>query len=331
MCEDWKECVVPLIQATDLKLDPCNFGVDQYFSAKSLVASRSFEIDGYHGFGMVPLADLLNHKTGFENVHFTFVSSSTSDDDSQHDDAFGGERQSTSDVDPSSSGDDPANLEMIVVRDVEAGDEVFNTYGSMGNAALLHRYGFTEPDNLFDIVNIDLNLVLQWCTSSFSCRYTRARLSLWRQLNYSGCTSQKTEYFEITSDGEPQFELIVLLYIMFLPEEAYQKLNYTMDHFRDTDDTTKIIMLNTSRRKREPENEKEFFLTGSVCGALVALADIRDSLYGPDSLEDDFDRLKRCCYLKERKLHHSLVLRVSERTILGRLRAYASSRCKMEK
>lgn len=55
--------------------------------------------------------------------------------------------------------------------------QVFNTYGSMGNAALLHRYGFTEPDNPLDIINIDLDLVIKWCSSSFSNRYARSRLS----------------------------------------------------------------------------------------------------------------------------------------------------------
>ncbi|GJS18551.1 hypothetical protein Tco_0413023 [Tanacetum coccineum] len=41
----------------------------------------------------------------------------------------------------------PRILEMIIV---------FNTYGSMGNVALLHSI---EPNNPYDIVNIDLELV----------------------------------------------------------------------------------------------------------------------------------------------------------------------------
>ena len=57
--EDWKECISPLIDsATGVKLNPDDFSVEHYLMAKSLIASRSFEIDDYHGFGMVPLADL---------------------------------------------------------------------------------------------------------------------------------------------------------------------------------------------------------------------------------------------------------------------------------
>lgn len=57
--EDWRDCILPLFDsAADVKLNPPDFSVEQYLMAKSLIASRSFEIDDYHGFGMVPLADL---------------------------------------------------------------------------------------------------------------------------------------------------------------------------------------------------------------------------------------------------------------------------------
>ena len=58
LCEDWKECIEPLISSGELNVRPDDFSVDKYFSAKTLVSSRSFQIDSYHGFGMVPLADL---------------------------------------------------------------------------------------------------------------------------------------------------------------------------------------------------------------------------------------------------------------------------------
>lgn len=56
--EDWKENILPLLGSESFNLNPIFFGVEQYFAAKSLIYSRSFEIDDYHGFGMVPLADL---------------------------------------------------------------------------------------------------------------------------------------------------------------------------------------------------------------------------------------------------------------------------------
>ncbi|XP_008802885.1 N-lysine methyltransferase setd6 [Phoenix dactylifera] len=344
--EDWKESIEPLILSGPLKLDLDSFGVEQYFSAKSLVSSRSFEIDGYHGFGMVPLADLFNHKTGAENVHFTCISAPSGSDDESNGgtcDASADDKSSDVDLSTRSSGEDPTVLEIIIVRDVEAGSEVFNTYGSMGNAALLHRYGFTEPDNPYDIVNIDLGLVIKWCAACFSNRYARSRLSLWRQLKYSGCTSQNSEYFEISFNGEPQLELLVLLYIIFLAEDAYEKLRYLIDSFEGADESsniTNLIKITKSKCSKTPGNNlcheapedvKELMLTENVCSALVSLADLRESLYGSNSLEDDKNRLRSCCHTKERKLYHSLVLRVSERTILVRLRAYASRYSKRKK
>lgn len=56
MYDDWKESILPLMEAENL--NPKSFGLEQYFAARSLIASRSFQIDEYHGAGMVPLADL---------------------------------------------------------------------------------------------------------------------------------------------------------------------------------------------------------------------------------------------------------------------------------
>lgn len=207
--------------------------------------------------------------------------------------------------------------------------QVFNTYGTMGNAALLHRYGFTEPDSTFDIVNIDLNLVHKWCSSLFSWRYSRSRVSLWRQLNYSGCTSENSEYFEISFDGEPQAELIVLLYIIFLQDDAYERLSLSsmVDSFIEADESTnivKLINLTTGNCDTASDKVEELLLTRDVRNALVTLADTRERLYGSCSLKDDEKKLSRCSPVTERKLYHSLVLRVCERRILSRLRKYAS-------
>ena len=44
-----------------------------------------------------------------------------------------------------------------------------------------NRYGFTEPDNPNDIVNINLELVLHWSSALFSGRHSRGKFSLrWR-------------------------------------------------------------------------------------------------------------------------------------------------------
>lgn len=210
---------------------------------------------------------------------------------------------------------------------------MFNTYGTLGNAALLHRYGFTEEGNPFDIINIDLELVLQWASSAFSNRHGRARLSLWRRLNFSGCVSQDSEYFEISYDGEPQFELSVLLYMISLSNDVYHMLDVAVA----TGQKHMLRRVSEENGKRKGElleemaNDKDQLLTGGVCDALLALADIRESLYSSNSIDDDIEALNRCCPVRERKVYHSLMLRVSERRILNRLRSYASAGVKLMK
>ncbi|KAJ4965694.1 hypothetical protein NE237_017543 [Protea cynaroides] len=349
--EDWKDCILPLIVNGPLNFNPDGFGVEQYFAARSLIASRSFEIDDYHGSGMVPLADLFNHKTGEENVHLTSLSSHSSIDNDNDvednvDDGCNNKlsaedhhfRESSSalsgncslngnhvEYSPNSK-DDPVALVMIIVKAVKAGTEVFNTYGSIGNAALLHRYGFTEPDNPFNIVNIDLYTVFEWSKSFFSCRYVRARLSLWRRLGCSGCVGQSSEYFEISSDGKPQLDLLILLYIIFLTEEVYHKLNQMVPSICNISESVPILLLETNNLKIPPETpevENDLLLTDRVREALLLLADIRESFYG-ESIEDDLELLQRCCPILERKLYHSVTLRVSERRIIQKLRMHAS-------
>lgn len=321
---------MPFVESAPIQLNPDDFGIEQYFAAKSLISSRSFQIDDYYGFGMVPLADLFNHKTNAEDVHFTSVSSS-SDSDSDTSEIMENQINDDTHVDQTesnvsssksdfSAGDSSSStteiLEMIMVRDVKAGSEVFNTYGSMGNAALLHRYGFTEPDNPYDIVNIDLELVLQWSSSKLSSRHTRSRVSLWKRLYPSELPSQPIEYFEVSSDGEPEVELLKLIFIISLPEKAYNEF-----------DKSKVVAISKKERiilDEITESNKKLLLTESVRGALLSLADIRDRCYGLRSMEDDIDALKKCP-VTDKKLYHSMLLRINERRILVKLRTWASS------
>ncbi|MCD9641751.1 hypothetical protein HAX54_028178 [Datura stramonium] len=326
---------------------------------------------------MVPLADLFNHKTGAEDVHFTSSNSELNNDadnenygndntgptkrtshsggecggsdlESSHselDDDSPSDKHENDNNEPTKAysrgesisgscsefssvlGDDLTVLEMIMVKKVKAGAEVFNTYGSLGNAALLHRYGFAEPDNQYDIVNLDLELVLQWSSSRFSHRYSRRRLSLWRKLDYSGCVSQNSEYFEISFDGEPQVELLVLLYIILLPEEVYAELDLAVSMTSGFEKSKgfKLSKKDIILFGEGFESSNSILLTDGVCAVLLELADIRESLYGSNRLEDDIKTLNCCCLVKEPKTYYSLVLRISERRILEKLRCYASA------
>lgn len=50
-------------------------------------------------------------------------------------------------------------IDMTTVRDVKAGDEIFNSYGELSNVFLLTRYGFTIPRNPYDVVHFGSRLL----------------------------------------------------------------------------------------------------------------------------------------------------------------------------
>lgn len=79
---------------------------------------------------MVPMADMLNHKTGFNNARLFHETDS---------------------------------LQMRAIKDIKEGDQIFNTYGDLCNADLLRKYGFTDSNNPYDLVEVDGPLVVEIC------------------------------------------------------------------------------------------------------------------------------------------------------------------------
>ncbi|KIK48128.1 hypothetical protein CY34DRAFT_731595 [Suillus luteus UH-Slu-Lm8-n1] len=130
--------------------------------AYSLVSSRAFLIDAYHGLAMVPIADAFNH-INENHVHmesdFDVCAECGSLAECDHD------RETLPAVPsrgayslPGESKPDLAleidTLDMCSVKPILPHSEVFNTYGSLSNAELISRYGFTLPENEHDIVSL---------------------------------------------------------------------------------------------------------------------------------------------------------------------------------
>lgn len=79
---------------------------------------------------MVPMADMLNHKTGFNNARLFHELES---------------------------------LQMRAIKDISKGEQIYNTYGDLCNADLLRKYGFADDENEFDIVELDGPLIVECC------------------------------------------------------------------------------------------------------------------------------------------------------------------------
>ncbi|WFC98624.1 tRNA pseudouridine(38/39) synthase [Malassezia yamatoensis] len=99
---------------------------DQFLRAFTLVSSRAFLINIYHGLSMVPFADLLNHT----DMHNTVVQAEEIvclRCGLFHD----GETSTINNT-----------IDVRCTSDLDAGEEVINTYGDLSNAELLCQYGF---------------------------------------------------------------------------------------------------------------------------------------------------------------------------------------------
>ncbi|KAI1787716.1 SET domain-containing protein [Ganoderma leucocontextum] len=133
--------VRPLLESVNLQ--PTLPG---FLHAYSLVCSRAFLVDAYHGLSMVPVADAFNHA---HHNHVQLASeydvcpSCGSLSECPHD-RQGGTMEGEEDPSPVPPSIDPTDtVDMVTVCSVPPGTEVFNTYGAtLGNAALLARYGF---------------------------------------------------------------------------------------------------------------------------------------------------------------------------------------------
>lgn len=130
-----------------------------YIRAHSIISSRTFIVDMYHGMCLAPIADMYNH-SGDASVHFEAddevcdecgsLGTCPHNDDPLPSIAYG--RPSA--FLPAESGPNsqdwkpPIELEgvdtvdMVAQQDLDADEEAYNTYGNFSNANLLTTYGF---------------------------------------------------------------------------------------------------------------------------------------------------------------------------------------------
>jgi len=130
--KDYKEKIQPFIEShPDYFIkDVHNFAMYKRFG--SIVMAYSFTKPDSE-IVMMPMADMLNHKTGFNNARL-FIQT-----DKNH-----------------------TIYEMKTICNISKGTDVYNTYGDLGNSELLRKYGFVDGlDNPHNIISISLKIVLE--------------------------------------------------------------------------------------------------------------------------------------------------------------------------
>lgn len=68
--DDYETVVMPLVEKYPYIFPKDKFTLELFCRISTLVSSRAFEVDTYHETAMVPFADIFNHRSGDEDVHF---------------------------------------------------------------------------------------------------------------------------------------------------------------------------------------------------------------------------------------------------------------------
>lgn len=138
--EEYMDTVLPFIQSHPELWNPERHTLDLYRSLVAFVMAYSFqepleeeddddeeEDKDANPPMMVPMADMLNHVSN-HNANLVYT---------------------------------PDCLKMVAIRDIHAGEEIFNTYGQMANWQLLHMYGFVEQhqENSNDTADLSMSSV----------------------------------------------------------------------------------------------------------------------------------------------------------------------------
>ena len=267
MRQDYDESIKPIL-ARHPELDMASLDFQAFRRAASLVASRAFYVDSAHGEGMVPLADMFNHRTGKEHVHFCAESDSESED-SEEEEQGDGERQKKSEHGQEQDKESKEFLTMVVVKDAEKGEELFNTFGMHGNAALLHKYGFAEPDNCLNTVKIDAEMLETGFDEKTSIAIAEVLFK----------DREMSEFYEISPDGEIEKELLMVAHFGTLPKSAQKEMLNMPD--------------GGAYAALDAMTEHELLGSGPTLAYVIALLEERRSLYAWEgTADDDFDRMR---------------------------------------
>lgn len=443
--EDYENLIKPILahHKDIFPADSPHFTFKAFAAASSIVASRAFQMDEYHGDCLVPLADAFNHLTDREHVHLendqdvcpvcgsswpcpqhamsddedeeeendghghhcegghshdhnghSHGNGHSHDHDHDHDHdhaAHGGHSHSHShshsygsddeaakpakkkrrtepkpadseeggvlapisddengfveadgDSDGEESGSeqseeseannkDDDKMEMRLIRPVKKGEEVFNTYGKLGNSSLLHKHGFVDEkpgENPFDVVTVSVDMVEKAATAAFpGISSVNDRIKLFWKLreeitlmfadeeDEDGIEDMEgqdldTFFFRIGQDGAPEHMLLALLAVC---ESDDKLIRGWKDGSKTPDKLKRAVAEAISAAVQDPSE--------AMGKALVAIAQARLDKY-PTTLDQDQEQYAKA--EAQSREFQALTIRISEKMILGRMVAIAS-------
>jgi len=127
--DEYRRYVVPFVyQNKDICKRIEDYSLDLYKRMVAFIMAYSFTEFADTSPSMIPMADILNHHSN-NNACLLFGHN---------------------------------NLRMVSSRKIEKGEEIFNTFGKLGNMSLLQMYGYVEtPYNQFDTLIVNVQVFIE--------------------------------------------------------------------------------------------------------------------------------------------------------------------------
>ncbi|CAN2389303.1 peptidyl-lysine monomethylation, partial [Pristimantis euphronides] len=292
MEQEYSTIVLPFIRKHPELLCPQKHSLDLYKRMVAFVMAYSFqepqddEEEEEDDCGkdvvppmMVPVADLLNHVTR-HNAHLEFT---------------------------------PECLRMVTTQLVMAGDELFNTYGEMGNWQLLHMYGFSEPhpNNSNETVDIPMLMLQEAALLGAESEKVRVRLQeRWAFLCHMDVVGEKGAFVFGCEGVLTEDELRTCLKLLCMSPEKFSEYKENEGWEEDDDDDEEETLSNQEISRLPPAWRRLLHKTAEL--ALKA--------YTSDQHSDQALLDNRAVYttLSSRE-QYSLHVRYGQKRILHRL------------
>lgn len=241
---------------------------------------------------MVPIADMFNHRVAAVNPPPQYHVVMEGAGQFVREGTAGRERLPQLQIGILEEGD---TLVIVALAPALLGSEIWNTYGELGNADLLNRYGFTASHNPFDTVCIHMEDLVHQVEERFGKRWCRRRTRLAARV-----LEDVDGSFDIYGDVSLEKNLHILLELLHVPEEVFATLEPTEESI------TALL---------------EGGLGKESVDTLTKIAKSQLNCY-PHSFQEDvelFETVKAGS-----RLHHALVLRMSEKRIWKQVLSYES-------
>lgn len=232
--DEYKAYVLPFIMRNrELAESIEHYDMNLFKRTIAFVMAYSFTED-QESPSMIPMADMLNHHSN-NNAHLIF------------------ERN---------------HLKMISCRKIDKGDEIFNTFGKLGNAELLQMYGYTEDNNNYDtftiyvqsLVNVveKSGKVSQTCLQAMTALLHKTEIAMTYDFFIFDKNGMRrgpdlVQFLKILHMSEDEFETVLKSRIGKRPDSFCQKLLRKLKLARKTDTSSGVAVIDIT----EDENDTE--------------------------------------------------------------------------